>query len=577
MEISKYNKITDALINNALFWPNKKAYIFLLDGENKKQELTFQELYNKVVNFSKFLDDRCEKNDRVLLCYPPGLEYITAFYACLSKGLIAVPIYPPDTRNNGRIKCIIEDSGAKLALTTVDFYEKSDYGLNYNGLSWTSTNFVNEETDNTDKLIDEAEPEDIAFLQYTSGSTSDPKGVMVSNKNLIANSYLIKKSFQHDENCIMVSWLPPYHDMGLIGSIVQPMFAGMTGVLMSPSSFIKRPIRWIKAISEYGKLGPITSGGPNFSYDICCNYIGEDRLQDIDISNWRVAFNGAEPIRSETLKNFSKKFSNCGFSYKCFYPVYGLAESTLLASAGDIYIEPILKKIKIEALKSNKFEEDFNSDKKNYTELTGCGENLEGQTIYIVNLETLKKCEDGEIGEIWVKGPSIAVGYWYKETATIKTFRAYTSDTSEGPFLRTGDLGFFYNKELFVTGRSKELIIIRGQNFYPQDIEKVVEQSSECLRPGCGAAFSVDLDGEEKLIIVYELQRKYLQNFDMDKLTSFIKKAISESFDLTVHNIVFIETSSFPKTSSGKLQRILVKQMYNKNELSLINQLLECN
>lgn len=564
--------IIDAMIDNVLIRPQKKAFIFLRDGESNKQELTFEDFYLKVAVFSGFLRENYRKHDRVMLCYPPGLEYITAFFACLTNGLIAVPIYPPDTRNNERIKCIIKDCDAKLALTTDEIFEKTKepgFSLNYKGLSWVSTNFVNAEIRGNHNLINNSLPEDIAFLQYTSGSTSNPKGVMVTHENLMANSQLIKKQYQHTDNSVLVSWLPPYHDMGLVGSIVQPMFMGMTGIHMSPSSFLKRPVRWLRAISEYSKLGPVTSGGPNFSFEICCNYIGNERMHGVDLSNWRIAYNGAEPIRAETLNKFVNKFEPFGFSCKSFYPVYGLAEATLMASAGNIMSEPIIKAFKTESLKVGIAEEEKDSNFKTCIELTGCGQNLEGQKIIIVNPETLYSCKDREIGEIWIKGPGIALGYWQNEDATRISFNAYTNDTSEGPFLRTGDLGFFLDGELFVTGRLKELIIIRGQNFYPQDIEQAVEKSCECIRSGCGTSFSVDIDNDEKLVVVCELNRKHLRGLDHESIKSAIRKAVSENFELNVYDIVFIETSSFPKTSSGKLQRLLVKQMYLANELKL--------
>ena len=556
-------------------YPSKQLYIFLFDGEKEELSITYDQLVIKAKMLAQKLDDVVEKNDRILLFYPPGLEYIIAFFACMFKGLIAVPAYPPESRNINRIYSIIQDSKAKIALCSKDVYERVSSGkiTNLHGLekklTLLSTDIINEPITDVN-ISTQVLPDDIAFLQYTSGSTSTPKGVMVSHENLIANCDLITKFFGYKNEHIMVSWLPPYHDMGLVGSTIQTIYMGGTSVHMSPASFSRKPLRWLQAITNYSRLGEVISGGPNFAYEMCCNYVDDDQLNTLNLSKWRLAYNGAEPVRASTLKKFEQKFSKAGFKYQNFNPVYGLAEATLIVSSGILKNDPVIKKFDLESLKNKRVQEVEENHSKQI-ELVGCGKTLESHRIVIVNPSTLKEEQDYNIGEIWVKGPSIAQGYWQNKEDTQKTFHAYISDTNEGPFMRTGDLGFFDNeKNLFVKGRIKELIIIRGQNYYPQDLEEIAEQACKQLRPSCGGAFSIDYNDEEVLVIVYEIQRRYKNNANLDEIKFVIKNAFAKKDGIAVHDIILIEPSSFPKTSSGKLQRRLAREMYLNNELKII-------
>lgn len=556
--------------------PSKQLYIFLIDGEKKELSITYDQLIIKAKMLAQRLSDLAEKNDRILLFYPPGLEYIIAFYACLFNGLIAVPAYPPDSRNINRIYGIIQDSKAKIALCSKDVYERVSSATitNLHGLdkklTLLSTDVINEPDTNVN-ISTQVSANDIAFLQYTSGSTSTPKGVMVSHENLIANCYLLSKYFEYNnKNHVKVSWLPPYHDMGLVDNIIHPIYAGITSVIMSPASFSRKPVRWLQAITNYSNYGQVVSGGPNFAYEMCCNYVDDDHMDGLDLSKWRLAYNGAEPVRASTLKKFGQKFSKAGFKYQNFHPVYGLAEATLIISSGILKNDPVIKKFDIDSFK-NKVVHEVEDDHSKQVELVACGKNLESHRIVILNLSTFKEEQDYNIGEIWIKGPSITNGYWQNKEVTQETFHAYISDTNEGPFMRTGDLGFFDNeKNLFITGRIKELIIIGGQNYYPQDIEETAEQACEMLRPSCGGAFSIDFNNEEVIVIVYELQRKYTKKANLDEIKFVIKDAFAKKDGLAIHDIVIIETSSFPKTSSGKLQRQLAKKMYLNKELKIL-------
>lgn len=560
-------------------YSSKPLYTFLLDGEAEEISLTYKQLMIKAKMLAQKLDNLTEKTDRILLFYPPGLEYIIAFYACMLKGLIAVPAYPPDSRNIDRIYSIIKDSKAKFALCSENVYQRLSSGIVLSKLQSLDKNFkllstdILNEPDTDVNISTSILAQDICFLQYTSGSTSSPKGVMISHENLIANCDLITKYFDYKNDHVMVSWLPPYHDMGLVGSTIQTIYIGGRSIFMSPASFSRKPVRWLQAITKYSNHGQVISGGPNFAYEMCCNYVDDNQIGGLNLSKWRLAYNGAEPVRASTLRKFGQKFSKVGFNYKNFNPVYGLAESTLIVSSSILTNSPKIKKFDIDSLKNKVVKEVAEDNLLQAVELVSCGKSLEQENLVIVNPSTLKKLQYYNIGEIWVKGPSIAKGYWQNKKASEELLNAHIAGTNKGPFLRTGDLGFFDKEEnLFITGRIKELIIIRGQNYYPQDIEETAEQACEMLRPACGGAFSIDYENEEVLVLVYELQRKYKNHARIDKIKYIIKEALLKKYGLTVHEIVIIETSSFPKTSSGKLQRQLAKEMYLKKELKEIEQ-----
>lgn len=555
--------------------PLKIAYTFLLDGEAKKVTITYKKLYEEIELLGNRLSKYVSKSDKVLILYQPGIDYIIAFFACLFKGYIAVPVYPPDTRNSSRINGIIKDSKGKVALCSNEIYLKVNNEENLSNLKklnpdliWLSKDILEQE-DNVININSTVSSEDITFLQYTSGSTSSPKGVMISHRNLIANCDLMQNYFKYTPEDVKVSWLPPYHDMGLIGTISQIMYTGMSGVLMSPSSFIRKPSRWLKAITESGKNNSVISGGPNFAYEMCCNFIDNPIEKGLNLSNWRIAYNGAEPIKTSTLKKFTEKFSSVGFKPQSFNPVYGLAEATLMSSCGGINEIPIIKKYDLNMLTQNIAVESFNNDQQ-YIELVSCGHNLKEQNIAIVDPLNQLELSDGDIGEIWIKGASVAKGYWQNDQATKETFNLHLKNTNDYSYMCTGDLGFFdRNKNLFITGRSKELIIIRGQNYYPQDIEKTVEETCDLLRPGCGGAFSINTNNEI-LIVVYELQKRQMKNLNINTINKLIKEAVFNKHGLLVSDFVLLETSSFPKTTSGKLQRQLAKKMYLNKELKVV-------
>ena len=568
--------------------PNKVAYIFLADGEDTEEKITFKELRERVILFASNLNRQIGKNNRILILNPAGLDFIISFLGCLYAEIIPVPLYPPDKHSLNRMISVSSDCSATIALANSQIIEKFDsYKLAYSDSLQVRSKEYNEFlkvtadltlldtrvlqiNDNVDLKLVRPERDQIAFLQYTSGSTSKPKGVMVSHYNLVHNSMLIHKYFGHDTNHCKVSWLPPFHDMGLIGEVLQSLYSGMTLVFMAPNSFLKKPFRWLRAISKYSHLGLITSGSPNFGYDFCVETVSDEQISQINLKNWKIAYNGAEPVRIATLENFAKKFKECGFKRSSLYPVYGLAENTLVVSVPKHLETPIIGTFDATLIKEKQIVKESDSV-QNSVSLPSCGVIYNDQKVTIVDPESMQKYPDGHIGEIWIKGESVAKGYWNNSDETKRTFEAYLPDSGEGPFMRTGDLGFILNNNLYITGRLKDLIIICGHNHYPQDIEITVESVHEAIRPSGGAAFAIDDNfGNEKLVVVYELKRKFYKTLNFTELKGKIRDAVFKKHGINVSDIVFIEQSSFPKTSSGKHQRQLCKKQYIDSSLEII-------
>ncbi len=543
------------------------AYNFLADGE-EEQILTYFNLDRKAKEIGGFLQSIGAKGDRVLLFFNPGLDYITAFFGCLYAGMVAVPSYPPKVnREAQRVDTIIKDAGASIVLTTDFFLSKLDRLLekkpSLKELQWINVHHITPDYIHKWEYPD-SKREDVCYLQYTSGSTADPKGVMVSHGNLMHNLDIICQHFENTKETRAVVWLPPYHDMGLIGGIMEPVYVGFPVDLMSPFTFLEKPLLWLKAISRYRAT---CSGGPNFAYELCIQRISQQERQSLDLSCWELAFNGAEPIRPETIEKFSHEFATSGFRKEAFYPCYGLAEATLFVTGGKKADFPKIISINEEQLNVNNIVLD---DTQKGKRLIGSGKAYQDEKVWIVDPETSSLCPKSQVGEILVKSESVAKGYWGKNEETEKTFQAYITD-GEGPFLRTGDLGFVNDGELYVTGRIKDLIIIRGKNHYPQDIELTVEKSHEALQPGSGAAFSVEIGGEERLIIVHEVKRTF-RNPNLEEIGQAVRKSVSEVHEIQVHTLVLIPMMSLPKTTSGKIQRQLSKKKYLNGEFNIIGE-----
>jgi amino acid adenylation domain-containing protein len=564
--------IVDLLRWRACHQRDRQAYTFLTDGEHKEEHLTYQDLDRQARAIGALLQQAGVAGERALLLYPPGLGYLTAFFGCLYAGVTAVPAYPPQparlSRTLPRLEAMASDAQAAVILTTSTIAVMGKVLLTRNhsfrGIRWLTTNRLARRLEEQwhDPSVDQ---DTLAFLQYTSGSTAQPRGVMLSHNNLMHNLAFIHQCFDLSPESQGVIWLPPYHDMGLIGGILQPLYGGFPVVLMSPVAFLQNPLRWLQAVSHYGAT---TSGGPNFAYDLCVRKSTPAQRASLDLRRWKVAFNGAEPIRPDTLERFAAAFAPCGFRREAFYPCYGLAEATLIVSGGAAPEPPIVRTFRGAALENNRVSE-TPADQDGARALVGCGRSLEDQQVVIVHPETLTRCSPDQVGEIWVAGPSVAQGYWHRPDETEHTFGAFLADTGAGPFLRTGDLGCIRDGELFVTGRLKDLIIIRGRNLYPQDIELTVERCDPALRPGHGAAFVVEVDGEEQLVVVQEVQRHY-RNTSHDTVIEAIRRAVAEEHDVHLSAVALIKAGSIPKTSSSKLQRSACRSAFLNDSLPVV-------
>src|SRR5215203_1436512 len=527
--------LVEVLRRRAAMEPERMVFTFLDADGAEVEVLTWAGLDEQARAVAAALQEAGVAGERALLLHPPGLGFITSFLGCLYAGTVAVPAYPPGrNRPQVRLRSIATDARPRVVL--------APSSIRVPGLEecrWIAT-------DGLDAGLAEAwretspAPDAPAFLQYTSGSTSDPKGVVVTHANLLHNQEAIRRAFGQTAASVVVGWLPLYHDMGLIGNVLQPLYAGARAVLMAPLSFLQRPASWLEMISRYRAT---TSGGPDFAYGLCAGKVSEAEKAGLDLSSWAVAFNGAEPVRAGTIERFAAAFARCGFRREAFYPCYGLAEATLFVTGGAPEAAPVIEAARV-----------------------GCGRAALGQTVRIVDPESHAPCPPGIEGEIWVAGPSVAAGYWDRPEETARTFGARLAD-GEGPFLRTGDLGFLSGGELFVTGRLKDLIILRGRNHYPQDLEWTAEASHPALRPGCGAAFSVETDGEERLVMLQEVERSAPDPVD---IAEAVRRAVAEAHEVAVAEVVLLRSGSILKTSSGKIRRGACRASYLAGEMAVV-------
>lgn len=540
--------------------PLKRAYTFLSgDGPSNEAHLSYGELDLNARMLAAGLQQRVRPGDRVLLLYRSGLDFIVAFFGCLYAGVVAVPVAPPSqSRSGSSLSAIIADAQASMVLTTAELGARLDTGTGALDVPWRSIDTSSAQLD--DWREPAIGPESLAFLQYTSGSTSAPKGAMVSHRNLLANLEVMRVVFSVSEQTVTVSWLPLFHDMGLIGMMLCPLFLGAYSVLMSPLAFLQSPVRWLKAVTRY--RGTVAAS-PNFGYELCARRIQERQRAELDLTSWKVAITGAEPIRPEVLERFADIFASCGFRRQAFYPCYGLAEATLLVTGDAKGSPPTQLAVDANALERNvvRIVDPADLDAR---ALAGCGAVVQGTRVEIVDPETLVRRPPGSIGEIWVSGPSVVHGYWRQPELTESLFQVRLADTGEGPFLRTGDLGFLHEGGLFVTGRLKDLIIIDGRNHYPQDIEATAERCHPAVRAGGCAAFSVDRRGQECLVLAVEVDRRELSKaavVDDDLLVAqailvkAVRRAVAEEHAVQVSEVVFLGVGQIPRTSSGKLRR----------------------
>lgn len=554
----EFNTLGETLQTRASLDPNGQAYLFLTDGEREGQKLTYAALDQRARRIGMRLHREVGPGGRALLLYPSGLEFVEAFMGCLYAGVIAVPAYPPEpsrvNRTLPRLQAIIQDARPAAILTTRELQQAMEQPFaqtpELEGVRWLVT-----DGQDTDTPVDwqPATPsaDSLAFLQYTSGSTSTPKGVMVSHRNLLHTLADMDVDFGHGPESVMVTWLPTFHDLGLIYGLLLPMFIGFPCVLMSPASFLQRPIRWLQALSRY--KGTHTAA-PNFAFLLCAEKVSAQERQQLDLSSLKVALNAAEPIRRATVQRFTEVFAPCGLRPQAVCPGYGLAEFALKVTTQPYGVLPTFASLDAAALESHRIRavEDAGAGVRH---VAGCGRPAMDTRVEIVHPENLRRCAPDEVGEIWISGTSRAQGYWNRAEESEATFQAFLKDTGEGPFLRTGDLGFLRDGELFITGRVKDLVIIRGRNHYPQDIEQTAEGSHSVLRSGCSAAFAVEVDGEERVAIVAEVNVREPPFQEAEAVAQAIRKAVTEQHEVHVHAVVLLKARSIPKTSSGKIQR----------------------
>lgn len=562
-------KLQDYSIANQLKWrathlPDRLALCYLADGETETQRLTYRELDADANKIAAKLQSLNLRNKCVLMLYSSGLEFVRAFFGCLYAGVIAVPTYVPKSKQIlQKIEGIQQDCNARIILTTQDILDEGY--LNTSKLS----ELILVATDRIcrQKPIEiyqdiKTLPDEVVFIQYTSGSTSHPKGALVSNTNIMVNQVMLQYIFELNENSVGVTWLPLFHDMGLIASLLNAIFVGYPIYIMPPSAFIRDPARWLQCITKY--KGTYTCA-PNFAYDLCIKNISPETRAQLDLSSLKKAINAAEPVQPSTLKEFTKQFSPYGFHEEAFTPAYGLAEATVFVAGKS---SGAIKYVYLDEASLQKHKIVFPDDLQKTHELVGCGSaNFLGQKIKIVNPETLQECVN-EIGEIWISGEHIVKGYLNKPEANKATFGEQINGIN---YLRTGDLGFVdKHGDLFITGRIKDLIIMNGNNYYPQDIELTAETKNPLIRKNSIASFSVEIEHKEQLVIVMELNRKMLVDFEPEKLGSEINSALLSTNFLTAYEIVFIASGTLPKTTSGKIQRQTCKKMYLDKELKIV-------
>jgi amino acid adenylation domain-containing protein len=544
--------------------PARTIYTWLVDGERPGASFSHADLDRRARSIACRLQALNLQRNRALLLYGPGLSFVESLFGCFYAGVVAVPAYTPGLgRDLHRIEGIQRDADCGVVLTASGSLEEVSRVV-----SRIAPHAVCMATDTVEDVGDSdwrhpgTAPDQTAYLQYTSGSTSAPKGVMVTHANVLENLKYIAAQGGFDQTSVSINWLPHFHDMGLIYGIFQPLFSRFPAYLFSPAAFIHRPLRWLTAISRYSGSH---CGGPNFAYDLCVDRVSPEECSMLDLNSWRVAFNGAEPVLSGTLERFARYFAGCGFRRNSFYPVYGLAEASLKVTSG----EPGsgATHCRIDAVQLQKHKVRIAEAGASGHTVIGCGRPGPLHEIVIVDPDTAIPCAADKVGEIWVSGPSVAAGYWRKTDETDRTFRAFLN-TGRGPYLRTGDLGFLYNNELFITGRLKDCVIIRGRNHYPQDIEKTVEESHPALRRNGSAAFSIEKEGREALVVISELNRKHRGG--LKEVVEAVRKGVAEAHEVQISAVVLIRSGALPRTSSGKVQRHACKAAYSGNTLPVL-------
>ena len=565
--------LVDLLRRRAIRQPDRLGYSFLPKGEAEEARFTYAELDLRARAISAWLSSVSAVGDRVLLLSSSGPEFVSAVFGCLYRGAVAVPAYPLDpariSRTVSRLNRILKDAQPVIALasgSSLAFVEDLvRIHPDLESVRWMATESIPSELAGNWKPP-AIHPDTLAVLQYTSGSLAAPKGVMVSHRNILENERMLQEVHDYTEDNTFVGWIPLAHDWGLVNNVFQPLYSGALSVLMPPEAFLQKPVRWLQTISRYKN---VTSGGPGFGYELCVSKIPSGERIGLNLENWISAGIGASPTRPETLDRFVSAFKDCGFRRNAFYSGYGLAEATLLVSDSEKFKGPGILRVQKSSLERNDVIVDP-PEGVPASSLVTCGKAASGEKIVIVDAQSCTPCPPGRVGEIWVSGPNVTQGYWNNPKETDQTFRAFLKDSGEGPFLRTGDLGFLHEDELFVTGRLKDLIIIRGRNLYPEDIELTVARCHKGLRPGCTVAFSVQDEFDEGLAIVQEVRASH--QTELVDIIDAIRQAVLLEHEVVAHTIVLVQERSIPKTSSGKLQRPACRSAFLSGSLEVLEQ-----
>ena len=583
----RINNMIDLLRTRAEVHPDCAAYTFLESGEHAGKSLAWAAVDSRSRALGAAIAARVEPGARVLIMLPPGIDFASALFGVLYAGAVAIPTYPPSgaraDRTSTRVRGMVADAGVTLVVSCGALYGRRELLESMipelTGLPWVDIDQVDD--NEAEAWRDPMTPSSaIALLQYTSGSTATPRGVMVSHGNLLHNLALSARLAAYGSDSVSVSWLPVNHDMGLINGVMQGVYSACPTIQMAPAAFLQRPARWLQAISRFGATH---SGGPNFAYDLCGRRVSDEDREGLDLSSWRLAYNASEPVRRKTMEHFMRVFGPCGFRWTSFRPGYGLAESTLVVTGDRVGSAPVFHSSGQGPVGCS------DTSRQPCAPWVSSGASTGAMRIRIVDPVTRHGLTDGEIGEIWVAGESVALGYWNKPRDSAATFRAFIAGTHEGlvpreidgpvpsdvdgPYLRTGDLGCINHGHLFVTGRIKDLLIVRGVKHYPHDIEATAEQSHAALRPGCCAAFAVEREGEERVAMVAEIEPRFMSAAEATAGThaiSAIRQAVADAHQVSLHAIALVAAGTLPKTTSGKLQRFLCRDGFLDGTLGAI-------
>jgi len=561
--------------------PQQSAYSFMSNGEQIDSQLSYAGLdaNARAIAANLQLNHGLKKGDRVVLLFVPGLDFIRAFHACIYAGFIAIPVNPPSSTGQSWANFIAIVDNASAALILADA-TKQQFLVRQNVVHKTTLKALVIDIATLDMTLGDrfaavdSRPDDIAMLQYTSGSTGIPKGVMVTQANILHNMKLINEQVsQH--HTVGVSWLPVYHDMGLFGGVLQSAYVGGHHISMPPTAFLLKPVRWLRAIAEHGAA---VSCAPNFAFDLCVDAIDDATAGTLDLSQWKVVASGAEPVLPPTLRRFGRKFFKCGFNPVGFVPCYGLAESTLLVCARkpDYNKPPTAIAVDKSALKQRRIEL---SDRESTAakEFVSCGR-PDANQIAIVDTDNLSAMPENRVGEIWIRGDSISPGYWNDPQRTADVFNASLTlhnGESFNDYYRTGDLGFLHDGEIYIAGRLKDLIIVHGKNHFPGDLERTAQTAHDALMMDSGAVFSVDVEGIERIVIAQEIKQARVRDFTSDatladNVIEAVKEAINRHHEVQVHGVMLVKPGRIFKTSSGKIRRSACRDAYVEQQFEQV-------